>query len=219
MFLDLAGKGYKSEDYLMSEKADDLWKDELEFLKSEDEDIEDTYDARKEWAKTQEREAIDDGDPSMHFSDAELIEPDSFLVHFTDSDPMDIVNQGFKGRDVWIIGLTTHYKPHAFSGDLALAYLPDDIASNRYVGFGKYGKNAVLFRVKQGARAYHWGDEENQVIFDVDDAYDLWPIYGDSDSLSLYDPDPNGGELLVCDRDQDCIEKMIQHIKSLGYNL
>jgi hypothetical protein len=204
LFLDTAGKGWNSYDRLMSSENDEFWEDEMEALELDE-------DGRAQWAKDREREAYDSGDPSMHYDEATIVPDGTWLVHFTDANPYQIIKSGFKGRDLDIIALTTHYKDGTHPGIYALAYEADDVKGHGR-DFGKYGKNAVLFQAKEAARSYHYGDEENQVVFINNTAYNMYPVFGDSDSLSLEDP-KTGEVIAYCDRNQTCIDKFIDAIE------
>ena len=166
LFIDIAGKNYQTKDYLMSKECDELWEDEQSAAP-------DVWEDRGEWAASQEREAYDSGEPSVHFDTAKELPPDTWLIHFTDANPYDIIRTGFKGRDLDILGLTTHYKQGSRSGDLALAFEYDELGREP----SKYGKNAVMFQVKESAKAWHWGDEEYQVIFPVEAAHNLHGLF------------------------------------------
>ncbi len=220
VFLDVAGKGYESKEYLMSDKADDFWEDELRFMAEDgqvsEKDLKNKgflKDLRLQWATDREKMAFDEGNPSMHYGTAKVLDPNTWLIHFTDANPQDIINSGFRGRDLDILALTTHYKEGSHPGPYALAFRLSQVSGHGR-DFGKYGKNAVLFKAKEAAEAYHYGDEENQVVFIAKTAYDMWPIYGDSDSLSLYGKEKNEGEILLCDRNKGCLKDFVQVIES-----
>lgn len=192
-FIDESGGLYYSFEYLMSSKADERWEEQKEFNESEGED-----QSREEWAKSEEDFHLFSGDPSMCFDKAQKLNPNEWLIHFTNSNPIEIIKSGFKGRSVDVIGLTTYYKAGTNQGDLALAFAINDVKPERSSEFGKYGKNAVLFKAKESARAYHWGDEEYQVVFVANTAHSMHPIFGDSSQLTL--TDLNGEDILVVDR-------------------
>ena len=146
-FLDVAGKNFKSEKFLLSDKADEDWADELAYRRSEGDEIDpdDESTLRHEWATDQEKEAYDSGDPSMHFEKAKILSPKTWFIHFTDAEPEKIIESGFRGRELWVLGLTTRYIPGSYPGPYALAFLADNIPHH---GWDKYGKNAVLFHLK-----------------------------------------------------------------------
>ena len=103
----------------------------------------------------------------FHFEkDPELVRRDTWLVHFC-KDPWSIKKDGFTHgtADVSRLGLTTWSSMRAkqsggynFAFD-ALGRHADAAAHSR-----KYGNAAVMFR-HAGTRAYHAGDDEDQVIF------------------------------------------------------
>jgi len=148
---------------------------------------------------------LDQGYPSHHFHSPDLLPTGAWLVHFTDANPQSIVNEGFLGRSADILGLTTYFKSGTNMGSLALAYRVDKVGRNRDYGFGKYGKNAVVFQVKEAITAYHFGDEENQAIFDVKDSYNIFPVFGDRDTLTYFD---NGEEIIV-DRNEKGLAEIL----------
>ncbi len=96
-----------------------------------------------------------------------VLPPDTWLVHFVD-EPESVGRDGFAygHEDERTLGLTTHFvdsvRKNGPGWNFAFrATSPDarNAASAR-----KYGRNAVLFQAP-GVRVYHWGDEEEQVIF------------------------------------------------------
>jgi hypothetical protein len=107
------------------------------------------------------------GDPTLptylFMSFESIVPPSTWLIHFSD-DATDIALNGFEfgAEDFSQLGLTTHFSDNwrknmpgwnfAFS------------VKDRYPVRGKYGNEAVLFQ-SGGVRVYHFGDEENQVIF------------------------------------------------------
>lgn len=174
-FVYLAGSNYTTYEYFMSKDADEFWE-----MDNED----GFWSNREEWAKNKEALAVEGGDPSAHFAKAKILPKDTWLIHFTSADPIDIIGSGFKGRDVYILGLTTHYKTGTNSGDLAMAFKWDQIPFS----FDQYGKRAVLFQAKESAMAYHHGDEQNQVAFAVDTVHNMWPIHYADGEFVLRDP-------------------------------
>lgn len=209
MFIGSAGMYYYSYNNLMDEKSDSMWEEQERFNK--DEGVEET---REEWAKSQEEFHETSGDPSMTFGDAHRVQPSEWLIHFTDANPYDILKDGFRGRDLMIIGLTTYYKAEAYEGNLALAYRLSDIPPGGYYGrnqFGKYGKNAVIFKAKDAARAWHNGDEENQTVFDVRGVKSMYPVFGDTDSLTLHSPKKDE-PITKVERNNEGLEQIIDRL-------
>ena len=113
--------------------------------------------------------------PSTAFYDnAVLIKRQTWLVHFSDK-AWHIAADGFKyGIDQMDkLGLTTWYNNESFNkkhGGYNFAFE----AGGRYATYaardGKYGEEAVMF-TNSGVKAYHNGDQEEQIIFwgkDVD---------------------------------------------------
>ena len=201
---------HNTEEFFLSKDGDEEWG---YYLSELDEDEE--PDSRETWAKDQDDFYRDFGYPTHYFSSAQQVPEGTWLAHFTDSDPDTIVNKGFQGREFDVLGLTTHYKDGAASGQYAFAFEADAIQTGRYhrdFGFGKYGKNLILFKAKEAVKAYHSGDEEYQVIFVVDTAYDLHPVWGDSDQMTVY----KGGEEFICDRDQECVENVIDFLEKVS---
>jgi hypothetical protein len=141
-----------SYDYLMSSAGDDDW----DFYQSEDGELN-----RHEWAKEEDEFNSQMGNPAHFFYNTKELKS-SWLVHFTDASPLSILKEGFKGRDYFGIGLTTQFKKDANPGDLAFAY-----PINKIKEMFRYGNNAVVLKVPECLEAYHIGDEEDQIIFDV----------------------------------------------------
>jgi hypothetical protein len=99
-----------------------------------------------------------------------MLKPSTWLIHFSD-DASDISWKGFKygSDDMTKLGLTTYLSKDAKQyGGYNFAFVADSRdaknAAGHRSGRGKYGKEAVMFQAA-GVQAYHYGDEENQVIF------------------------------------------------------
>jgi hypothetical protein len=108
--------------------------------------------------------------PSVHtwsyFDKPTMLRPDTWLIHFTDS-AINIAHDGFtKGvDDMTRLGLTTHLSDlDKKYGGYNFAFIADSRDARNAARKNKYGKEAVMFQ-SAGVRAYHYGDEENQVIF------------------------------------------------------
>jgi len=101
-----------------------------------------------------------------HMSFSRLVRP-TWLVHFTD-DPESIQSDGFQyGWDSTEgLGLTTHFTDNARKRGpgFNFAFVLGSRDADRAASSGKYGKEAVVFWAG-GVEAYHYGDEEDQVIF------------------------------------------------------
>jgi len=101
----------------------------------------------------------------MSLQDSKLLPRNTWLVHFTDH-PYDIASQGFTiGMDQMDkLGLTTYYKNAAKEGGYNFAFIAKSRDAEFAASKGKYGKFAVVFQ-NSGVHAYHYADEENQIIF------------------------------------------------------
>lgn len=110
----------------------------------------------------------------MSLRTKKLLPRSTWLVHFTD-DPYGITRSGFTigMSDVTKLGLTTHFSNDGYSkkdGGYNFAFLAQSREARNAASDGKYGKHAVLFQ-NSGVHVYHYGDEENQIVFwgrDVD---------------------------------------------------
>ena len=110
----------------------------------------------------------------MSLQKKQLLPRSTWLVHFTDN-PSDIADQGFTiGMDQMDrLGLTTWIKNDSFdkkSGGYNFAFRALSQYANNAAYEKKYGADAVIFQ-NSGVEAYHYGDEENQIMFhgkDVD---------------------------------------------------
>ena len=110
---------------------------------------------------------IESLEPAYRHLDFRRIQNPGWLVHFT-NEPWSIVKEGFiYGHEEYSgLGLTTHKTEEArkkYSG-FNFAFDADSRGASDAAGSGKYGKHAVVFW-GSGVVAYHWGDEESQVIF------------------------------------------------------
>lgn len=114
-----------------------------------------------------------DAPTGMHMDYTDQITKPVWLTHFS-NDADDIARQGFtKGiDDPEKLGLTTYVKNDSFEkadGGYTFAFLSDSndaeySANKASRNSGGYGENFVMFVNVGGVRAYHWGDEESQVM-------------------------------------------------------
>ncbi len=100
-----------------------------------------------------------------HMDKGKLLRRQTWLIHFSDS-AYYVWKEGFKHGidDYQRLGLTTHYTDSAKKrGGYNFAF---EIGNERDIASGsqKYGSGAVMFQ-SAGVEAYHYGDEEHQVIF------------------------------------------------------
>lgn len=105
--------------------------------------------------------------PSWSFMDYKRIVPrNTWLIHFSD-DASDIHWKGFQYGidDPTKLAYTTHYSKNAKKyGGYNFAFIADSRETKNAANTQKYGQHAVMFQ-SSGVLAYHYGDEENQVIF------------------------------------------------------
>ncbi len=123
-----------------------------------------------------------------YFSTPSLVRPDVWLIHFTE-DARSIQEEGFtRGvNDVTQLGLTTFLSDTEKDfGGYAFAFVANS-RDARNAG-QKYGSQAVMFRAV-GVKAYHNGDDENQVIF--------WGPSVDPTGIVALTPDPDTGDWCV----------------------
>lgn len=144
----------------------------------------DSYDFGEAWlerASDADKEAfkeyLEGNEGSRHMVDAydqpayetldylQLVKP-TWLLHFTD-DASSVASEGFlHGHEEMDRGLhlTTHkYDRKKYPG-YNFAVKPNSGVTQTIARSGKYGDEAVLFW-SAGVEAYHYGDEEHQVIF------------------------------------------------------
>jgi hypothetical protein len=111
--------------------------------------------------------------PPFLYMEFEGIIKNQWLCHFTDH-ATDIYRNGFKkGIDLYDfnqLALSTHFmrKGSGFN----FAFLPKDVDKDST----KYGDEMVVFRAS-GAKVYHYGDGETQIIFIGATATDIVPIF------------------------------------------
>ena len=105
--------------------------------------------------------------PSIyHFDKGEMVPRLTWLIHFSD-DAGKVKSEGFKygTMDMENLGLTTMYNQEAKKfGGYNFAFEADSKEASWAAAKHKYGKHAVMFQ-NSGTKAYHWGDQENQVMF------------------------------------------------------
>lgn len=126
----------------------------------------------REWAEQQISSSTGPDRPVYeHMSYERLVKP-TWLVHFTD-DPEKIASDGFKygWESLEGLGLTTHFTDKARKRGPGFNFAftigsrdAKNAARGHHRDGSKYGKHAVVFWAG-GVEAYHYGDEENQVVF------------------------------------------------------
>lgn len=109
----------------------------------------------------------------FEFVDKHLLKRNTWLVHFTRYDPVDIASQGFTmgAPDISKLALTTWVEQEAKKmGGYNFAFRADsgDAEDAARAGDSMYGENGVFFQ-SSGVSAYHAGDRQEQIIFWGDD--------------------------------------------------
>lgn len=129
-------------------------------------------DIEKKMTDNEKSEFIDSiqdyaAQPTWSFFDKpKMLRPDTWLIHFTDS-AINIAYDGFKKGvdDMTKLGLTTHLGNAAKKyGGYNFAFVAYSREAKNAARENKYGKEAVMFQ-SSGVQAYHYGDNENQVMF------------------------------------------------------
>lgn len=135
-------------------------------------------------------QAYDDMDyPSWSFFGSPQFITNQWLIHFT-SDADSIAQDGFiyGVNDIDKLGLTVFLNDDdKQEGGYNFAFTIYDYeryGGNRYGRGWKYGKEAVVFQAA-GIKAYHYGDEEPQVIFSGETARNIIPIVVDDGNYSI----------------------------------
>lgn len=114
--------------------------------------------------------------PSWMTMDFKGLVKNQWCIHFT-SDADNIAKYGFTGGTEEIDSLAYTEAGQEKDGEgYDFAFLIND----RSVDFNSYGDEAVIFRTS-GVEVYHYGDEQNQVVFWGRYAKDFIPIYLDYD--------------------------------------
>lgn len=117
--------------------------------------------------------------PTWYVMEYQGIVKNQWLIHFSNNAKNIWEEQKFKYgiSDFDRLGYTTSYNLSAKEGSgFNFSYDIGDFEkygrSSNKAGSWKYGKEAVLFKAS-GIKAYHYGDEEPQVIFDGKTAKDI----------------------------------------------
>jgi hypothetical protein len=114
-----------------------------------------------------------------YFSYPSVVENGTWLFHFS-NEIESIIESGFTLGidDPLYLGLTTYQ--HKYYKGYNFAYHYEDVAKYA-IGYGnskryrfKYGTSFVMFKSPKAVRVWHMSDEEFQVIFWGEDAYDIF---------------------------------------------
>lgn len=134
--------------------------------------------------------------PYNCFADADPV-INHWLLHMSDKAD-DIFKEGFKfGTDASHLGYsspyTDKYGEYGFAYDISNGIDESDIHQH---GRYRYGNQAVVF-IGSGMKAFHWGDEEDQVMFDRNSVKGCFLISQDSSDemtgYSVFGTDPDNG--------------------------
>lgn len=102
----------------------------------------------------------------LSLSDRKLLKRTTWLVHFSD-DAYYIATEGFKKGvdDIGRLGLTSYLsKNEKEYGGYNFAFIANSKSAKFAAMTHKYGSDAVLFQ-NSGVQAWHFGDEEYQVMY------------------------------------------------------
>lgn len=131
--------------------------------------------------------------PTWYYLSSPKIIKKQWLIHETD-EPYDIYKNGFTyGTDnMYNLGLTTYYNKESKEfGGYNFAYTLYDFERSGTTRNGngqhnfKYGESIILFKCS-GVKAYHIGDEEEQVMFWGNRAEDIIMVEYDDDKELWY---------------------------------
>ena len=131
--------------------------------------------------------------PSWMFMDFNRIVKNEWCIHFgADSD--SIAKEGFTGGTPEIEHLAyTNAGSHKSHAGYDFAFLIDD----KSVDYNEYGDEAVIFRTS-GIEIYHYGDNQNQVVFWGPNVKSFIPIHQEDGDWVVYGQ--NGQVLVRCGR-------------------
>lgn len=131
--------------------------------------------------------------PSWCTMDFNRIVKNEWCIHFG-SDSESIAKEGFTGGTPEIEHLAyTNAGAQKSSAGYDFAFLIDD----RSVDYNGYGDEAVIFRTS-GVEIYHYGDNQNQVVFWGPNVKSFIPIHQDNGDWVVYGQ--NGQVLVRCGR-------------------
>lgn len=141
----------------------------------------------KGWLQKNPPEAGAHSPTYMHMDYKQLLPRETWLVHFSDQSDA-IGGKGFQygHEDFQSLGLTTHFTDKARMKGQGWNFAFDALSKDAVMAAenGHYGKHAVLFQ-SAGVQAYHYGDEENQVIFQGAGVQGIVPIFQGSDGWEV----------------------------------
>jgi len=131
--------------------------------------------------------------PSWCTMDFNRVVKNEWCIHFG-SDSENIAREGFTGGTPEIEHLAyTNAGAQKSSAGYDFAFLIND----RSVDYNEYGDEAVIFRTS-GVEIYHYGDNQNQVVFWGPNVKSFIPIHQDNGDWVVYGK--NGQVLVRCGR-------------------
>jgi len=149
----------------------------------------------------------------------EMMPKGTWAIHFTNEAPFDAFAQG---ATIPRLALSTWWKkkeqarcPENLTdelGDYEYVYIfAFDALDRAVVSRGsKYGKHAVLFQTDAAVKAYHSGDEENQLIIPACSEYNVIPLSLNEGEITCAFKSSRGGEGLTFDTIKDLIDYIEQ---------
>lgn len=150
----------------------------------------DLQDDFQDWLNDNMHNMVQDGDispvdqdPRDYFGTPTHVKPNEWLIHFSNAADQ-IWSGGFKyGADTDTMHLTKHVSEPGY-GEWAFAFIADEVPN---IG-DKYGSEAVMFKSSSAIVAYHYGDNEPQVVFNRNEApvRDLVYLRHDEDEDEWY---------------------------------
>jgi hypothetical protein len=142
-----------------------------------------------------------------------------WAIHFTNEDPFDAFSQG---ATIPRLALSTWWEkkeqarcPENISDQLGtyeyVYIFAFDALDRGVINRGsKYGKNAVLFQTDAAVKAYHSGDDENQLIIPVCSEYNMIPLNLHEGEITCAFKSSAEGEGLTFDMPKDLIDYVEQ---------
>lgn len=152
---------------------------------------------------------FDHDNPMIYFFDAEPVDPDEWLIHFTEK-AQQVAREGFKHGISW-----KNIGPQKFGFAFAL-----DRGAEIYraIDENRYGNEAVIFTSDAAIEAFHEDDQEYQVIFQLESTRHRHAVVKNEDTDEWELLDETGNVLASDKRITDLRHKMNQVSETLYYH-
>ena len=150
---------------------------------------------------------FDRDNPMIYFFDAEPVDSDQWLIHFTEN-ARQVARKGFKHGKSW-----KKIGPQKFGFAFSLERAAEIYRS---VDETRYGSEAVIFKSNAAIEAFHEDDQEHQVIFQIENTSHRHAVIKNEDT-GEWDVLDDAGNVLVSDKRITDLDRRMNQVSETTY--